>query len=209
MHILDSIGNTPLLSLERIAKDAPGVRLLGKAEFSNPSGSVKDRAAHFITGMGAAGTFVGVSRRLKRDMTRLSAGAAERIRAEGERLYPDECCGLLLGREAAEDGTRVILEALPTANAREAGERHHRFVIEADDFLRGELAARAKGLAVVGVYHSHPDHPALPSAYDREHALPYYSYIIVAVENGRSAAMNSFVLDADRSGFSREEMVRG
>jgi proteasome lid subunit RPN8/RPN11 len=140
-------------------------------------------------------------------MTRLSAGAAERIRAEGERLYPDECCGLLLGREDA-DGTRVISEALPVTNAREAGERHHRFVIEADDFLRGELAARERGLGVVGIYHSHPDHPALPSEYDREHALPYYSYIIVAIENGRSAAMNSFVLDADRSGFSREVIER-
>jgi proteasome lid subunit RPN8/RPN11 len=141
-------------------------------------------------------------------MTRLSAGAAERIRAEGERLYPDECCGFLLGLDDA-GGTRVISEALPAANAREAGERHHRFVIEADDFLRGELAARAKGLDVVGIYHSHPDHPALPSEYDREHALPYYSYIIVAVENGKAAAMAGFVLDADRSGFSREEMDLG
>jgi proteasome lid subunit RPN8/RPN11 len=139
-------------------------------------------------------------------MTRLSASAAERIRAEGERAYPDECCGLLLGRDEA-DGTRALLEALPGENAREAGERRRRFVIEADDFLRGELSARARGLDVVGIYHSHPDHPALPSEYDREHALPYYSYIIVAVENGRAAAMNGFVLAADRSGFLEDAVV--
>jgi proteasome lid subunit RPN8/RPN11 len=137
-------------------------------------------------------------------MTRLSAGAAERICAEGESLYPHECCGLLLGREDG-DG-RAILEALPIENAREEGERHHRFVIEADDFLRGELAARKKGLDVLGIYHSHPDHPAQPSDYDCEHALPYYSYIIVAVEKGRAAALHSFVLAPDRSGFAQESI---
>ncbi|MDR2354927.1 MAG: M67 family metallopeptidase [Clostridiales Family XIII bacterium] len=137
-------------------------------------------------------------------MMRLSAGAAERIRAEGERLYPSECCGLLLGGAAGE-GVRTVLCALPIKNAREARERHHRFVIEADDFLRGERAARERGMDVVGVYHSHPDHPARPSDYDREHALPYYSYIIVAVEKGRAAELRSFVPAEDRSDFFREE----
>jgi proteasome lid subunit RPN8/RPN11 len=138
-------------------------------------------------------------------MMRLSAGAAARIRAEGERLYPDACCGLLLGR-ADGHRARAVVDRIPTENAREAGERRRRFVIEAGDFLRGELAARKRGLDVVGVYHSHPDHPALPSEYDRAHALPYYSYIIVAVEKGRAADLRSFVLAADRSGFSQEEI---
>jgi proteasome lid subunit RPN8/RPN11 len=137
-------------------------------------------------------------------MIRLSAGAAERIRAEGERSYPDECCGLLLG--GGDGDAREILEAMPVENAREAGERRRRFVIEADDFLRGELAARGRGMGVVGIYHSHPDHPALPSDYDLEHALPYYSYIIVAVENGRAAALRSFALAPDRSAFPEEEI---
>jgi proteasome lid subunit RPN8/RPN11 len=147
-------------------------------------------------------------------MMRLSAGAAARIRAEGERLYPDECCGLLLGRAGAGDGNgsssddaRAVLDLLPIENAREAEERRRRFIIEADDFLRGELTARKRGMDVVGVYHSHPDHPALPSEYDRAHALPYYSYIIVAVEKGRAAALRSFVLSADLRVFSQEEII--
>ncbi|MDR1572273.1 MAG: M67 family metallopeptidase [Clostridiales Family XIII bacterium] len=138
-------------------------------------------------------------------MTRLSAEAEKLIREEGERAYPDECCGLLIGADGA-DGARSVSAALPVENARVEGERGRRFAIGPDDFMRGEAAARRMGMGVVGVYHSHPDHPETPSEYDRERALPYYSYIIVAVEKGRSAALGSFLLAPDRSGFLREPL---
>jgi proteasome lid subunit RPN8/RPN11 len=138
-------------------------------------------------------------------MIRLSAGAEARIRSESERSYPDECCGLLLGVDAG-DGTRTVQGAAPAENAWKAGERGRRFAIEPGDFLRGELEARKQGMDVVGVYHSHPDRPALPSDRDLEYALPYYSYIIVAVKGGRAEELGGFTLAPDRSGFLRESL---
>jgi proteasome lid subunit RPN8/RPN11 len=138
-------------------------------------------------------------------MIRLSAGAEARIRSESERSYPDECCGLLLGGDDG-DGTRTVQGIAPVRNAGEAGERGRRFAIGPDDFLRAELEAREKGMDVIGVYHSHPDRPALPSDRDLEYALPHYSYIIVAARNGRAAELGGFVLAPDRSGFLRERL---
>jgi proteasome lid subunit RPN8/RPN11 len=125
------------------------------------------------------------------------------INAEGEGAYPDECCGAILGR-VGESGEKSADEIMPVLNAREEGERHHRFVIEPDDFMRVERAARGHGLDVVGFYHSHPDHPASPSDYDCEHALPFYSYVILAVGGGKAGELTSWELSADRACFIRE-----
>jgi proteasome lid subunit RPN8/RPN11 len=125
------------------------------------------------------------------------------IRDEGERAYPNECCGILLGRLEEAD-KRVVTEAVAAGNARETEEQYHRFVIDPADFLRTELTARKKGLDVIGFYHSHPDHQACPSDYDREHALPFYSYVIVAVEKGSAGSVTSWELAADRSRFTQE-----
>jgi proteasome lid subunit RPN8/RPN11 len=129
--------------------------------------------------------------------------AEEQIRTEGKRTYPNECCGILLGN-VDESGRREVVEVLPVHNGREAEEQYHRFVIEPEDFLAGERAAREKGLGVIGFYHSHPDHPPMPSDYDREHALPWYSYIILAVDRGHAGTITSWELAADRSEFVRE-----
>jgi proteasome lid subunit RPN8/RPN11 len=128
------------------------------------------------------------------------------IRAEGEKTYPNECCGVLLGR-IDDEGVRNVDEILPIDNARDAGEQYHRFRIEADDFMRAEQLAREKGKDVLGFYHSHPDHPAKPSEYDREYALPFYAYIIVAVEKGRAAELTSWELATDRSRFEAEQVL--
>ncbi|MDR3296438.1 MAG: M67 family metallopeptidase [Clostridiales Family XIII bacterium] len=143
-------------------------------------------------------------------MITFAAGAADAIRAEGEKTYPHECCGAILGRVTDPGisggfGLREAEAVVPVENAREPEAQYHRFVIEADDVMRVELAARRQGLDVLGFYHSHPDHPARPSEYDHEHALPFYSYVIVAVEKGRAAALTSWRLTADRSGFIEEE----
>ncbi|MDR3271669.1 MAG: M67 family metallopeptidase [Peptococcaceae bacterium] len=126
------------------------------------------------------------------------------IRAHGERLYPNECCGVILG--LVTEDVREAADTLPVDNARADGEAYHRFVILPEDFMRAELAARARGLEIIGVYHSHPDHPAAPSAYDREHAWPFYSYIIVSVEKGKAADIKSFTLSGDRSLMEEEEI---
>jgi proteasome lid subunit RPN8/RPN11 len=146
-------------------------------------------------------------------MISFAAGTADAIRAEGEKNYPHECCGAILGRAAdpcisGDGGLRAAKAVVPIENAREAEAQYHRFIIEADDVMRVELAARKQGLDILGFYHSHPDHPARPSDYDQEHALPFYSYVIVAVEKGGAAALTSWRLTADRSGFVEEEIAQ-
>ena len=111
----------------------------------------------------------------------ISGHLAEKIRAHGAETYPHECCGALLGRDS---------NAVLASN-------------------RGEgslTAAREKGLDVVGWYHSHPDHPAAPSEYDRDHAWPWYSYIIVSVANGKPEQMTSWRLNDDRAQFTSEDL---
>jgi proteasome lid subunit RPN8/RPN11 len=134
------------------------------------------------------------------------------IRAEGEKAYPNECCGILLGAldEAAGSGTvmRNAEGIIPIENSREEAEQYHRFEIQPEDLMRAELAARKAGRDVLGFYHSHPDHPAEPSDFDREHALPYYSYLIVSVEKGRAANVRSWELTPDREQFLEEELWR-
>ncbi|MBS7328284.1 MAG: M67 family metallopeptidase [Oxalobacter sp.] len=118
------------------------------------------------------------------------------IDAHGEETYPNECCGIMLG-EVLDDGTKVLEELLPVDNSREDGEQYHRFEIKAEDLLEAEKVAASRHLDVVGFYHSHPDHPSVPSEYDRSHAFLFYSYIIVAVEKGRAGAFTSWELDKD------------
>ena len=130
-----------------------------------------------------------------------------RIEAEGSAAYPNECCGILIGRDV--DGRRLVERLEPGQNVFQAEERYHRFSIDPRAQLRAERQAEAEGKVVLGFYHSHPDHPARPSEYDREHAWPFYSYVIVAVEKGKPAAMTSWVLDAQTSQFLTQTIVGG
>ena len=122
-----------------------------------------------------------------------------------EQTYPDECCGALLGLEA--DGVKTVCEILPITNAREQAEQYHRFTIEPDDVMKAERTAMKKGLDVLGFYHSHPDHPAKPSDYDREHALPVWSYPIVSVLSGKAAEIKCWLLSDDREIFNEEAIT--
>ncbi|HLM02251.1 MAG TPA: M67 family metallopeptidase, partial [Pyrinomonadaceae bacterium] len=115
-----------------------------------------------------------------------------------------ECCGLLLGNFAEDKKT--VTEVFPIENAREAEARHNRSLITPRDLLRGERCAREKKLDVVGNYHSHPDHPARPSQFDLDHALPVWSYVIVSVEKGKASDSRSWEMRADRSKFIEEEV---
>jgi proteasome lid subunit RPN8/RPN11 len=129
----------------------------------------------------------------------------QEIAAHGERDYPHECCGLLLGH-FAESGLKNIIEIYPISNAREEAAKRNRFLIRPEELLRGEKHAANNGLEVVGFYHSHPDHPAVPSAYDLEHAWPVYSYIVVAVRAGAAADLRSWEMEPDRLKFTEEEI---
>ncbi|HKO99785.1 MAG TPA: M67 family metallopeptidase [Pyrinomonadaceae bacterium] len=138
-------------------------------------------------------------------MLGLSSSQREEICAHGDRDYPHECCGLLLGR-FEEDGSKVCVETYPISNAREEAAKRNRFLIRPEELLRGEKYAAARNLEVVGFYHSHPDHPAVPSVYDLEHAWPIYSYIVVAVKAGQAEDLRSWEMRADRSQFDEENV---
>jgi proteasome lid subunit RPN8/RPN11 len=146
----------------------------------------------------------------------ISKDLAEKIRRHGAETYPHECCGALLGLDhdlpagmdaqaGARDAPREVLALFPLLNRRDDSPRN-RFSVTGDDVRAAEKAARERKLQVIGWYHSHPDHPALPSEYDREHAWPWYSYIIVSVHGGALQEMTSWRLADDRTEFLPEEM---
>lgn len=130
----------------------------------------------------------------------------ERIAAHGAASYPYEGCGLLLGR--AENGRNVVVDARPLANVWPVeSEKPERFRIAEDDWRDVELEAMREGLDVVGIFHSHPDHPPVASLRDLAWASwPGYSYLITQVVDGRAALSRSWQLAADRSSFVEEAL---
>ena len=125
---------------------------------------------------------------------RLPESLADEIRRHGEAAYPAECCGALIGR--VEGDGKEVVRLRPAVNRRT--DDPHRYLIAPDDLRRLEAEVRAAGREIVGYYHSHPDHPAAPSAFDANHAWPWYSYVIVRIDRGRGAELASWVLADDR-----------
>ena len=129
----------------------------------------------------------------------------QEIRDHGARDYPNECCGAMLGTDRDSQG-REVRALFPLINRRDDSPRN-RFSITPDDFRAAERAAAERGLDLLGWYHSHPDHPARPSEFDREHAWPWYSYVIVSVQGGVPKELTSWQLEDDRSKFQPETVV--
>jgi proteasome lid subunit RPN8/RPN11 len=125
------------------------------------------------------------------------------VNEHARRDYPHECCGFLLGKEV--NGWKLVVEVRAVENVRHDSPRN-RFLISPSDFRAGERYAREQKLDILGFYHSHPDHPARPSQYDQEHAWPWFSYIIVSVQQGTPGEVTSWELAEDRSQFHRETM---
>ena len=119
------------------------------------------------------------------------------IRRHGRETYPHECCGALIGH-----ASRVTL-AMALPNKTEEGPRR-RFLVRPADYQAAERYASTLGAALLGFYHSHPDHLARPSQYDLDHAWPSFAYIIVAVKDGEPQAMTSWRLREDRSAFDED-----
>ena len=126
------------------------------------------------------------------------------IRDHGREAYPEECCGALLGQR--QDGAVSVIRVERLPNARE-GDRRRRYVIAPADYVRAEESADRDGLSLVGFYHSHPDHPAVPSEYDRAHALPFFHYLVLAVAGGQPGEAAAWILEEDRNVFVKEELV--
>ncbi|HEV2853105.1 MAG TPA: M67 family metallopeptidase [Thermoanaerobaculia bacterium] len=129
------------------------------------------------------------------------------ICSHAEEIYPEECCGFLMGHAVGEL-TRIERILLVTNEWEDEDSRHKRYLIHPEIVFEAHKEARAMGLDVVGYYHSHPDHPARPSEFDREHAWPGLSYVIVSVQGGKVAEARSWRLSDDRDRFEEEAVEK-
>ena len=132
----------------------------------------------------------------------ISQDILNQIHAHGEAAYPEEGAGFLLGHTDGE--RRQVTALLGLTNAREDAARHNRYLLTPQDYLLGEDEAARLGLDVLGVFHSHPDHPDRPSEFDREWAMPWFSYVITSVQAGHAVESRSWRLAEDHSAFVEE-----
>jgi proteasome lid subunit RPN8/RPN11 len=130
----------------------------------------------------------------------------DQIRDHGADAYPEEGCGFLLGTVTEDGDNRVT--AVRRATNRHPEWRTRRYQLTADDYREADAAAQEQGLDVVGIYHSHPDHPARPSETDLEEAtFPGYTYVIVSVQDGTPDELTAWSLAPDRSEFREEDIA--
>lgn len=134
----------------------------------------------------------------------IPAEVAEEIRRAGEAGYPHEICGVLVGEEGEP---RRVARAVPAPNRTEE-DRKRRYFLDPLAYAKIEREADARDESVLGFYHTHPDHPALPSETDRQGAAPWpgFSFLILAVEKGKAVVWTSWRLDAT-NGLFVEEVV--
>jgi proteasome lid subunit RPN8/RPN11 len=127
-------------------------------------------------------------------LSRLPAAVEAQLRRHCEAQYPNEACGALFGQG---DGTTApwLVTELSAAPNEHGDDQRRRYLVPPYFQLQAERHAQATDQEVLGYYHSHPDHPAQPSEYDRAHAWFGYLYLICSVQEGRSTDLNAFTLD--------------
>jgi len=123
------------------------------------------------------------------------------MRQHAEEHFPDECCGFLYGHD--NDVSRNIMQAVPVLNAKE-GDKRRRFEISPQDYMKAERYALQQQTTLLGVYHSHPQHPAIASEHDLKQAMPYFSYVILSVMDGKTADIKSWQLNEANTAFAEE-----
>lgn len=151
-------------------------------------------------------------------MLKLNSHHLQIIQTHAETTYPEECCGLLLGQ--IQGDTKTLIEVLPTENSwgdeavdnfqaietSNKTSKRNRFSIAPRVMFEVQKETRDRHLDIIGIFHSHPDHPARPSEFDRAIAWAAYSYIIVSVQNGKATDLKSWILD-DEHKFQPEEII--
>ena len=137
-------------------------------------------------------------------MLHISRKTEIEILADALRSFPDECCGFMFGTENGEE--RTISEIQIVNNAK-VGDKRRRFEITPFDYMKAEQYAEANNLLLLGVYHSHPNHPSVPSEHDRVVAQPYFSYIIIAVRENEFVSLQTWRLNDDFQ-FDEEQIAR-
>ncbi|WP_297455897.1 M67 family metallopeptidase [Persephonella sp.] len=136
-------------------------------------------------------------------MLKIKKEVIEEIKKQGEGGYPYEICGFLIGEIDFENNIRTAVEAFQVENQNKE-RANDRFEIAPQDYLKVENYADKRGLMIVGIYHTHPDHPDRPSETDLRFAQPDMSYIILSVKNGKAESWRSWELI---NGKFQEEQV--
>ena len=131
----------------------------------------------------------------------LSSEAWEVMRKDAENRFPFECCGFFYGKDGE---VRKVSLTTVVENSKE-GDQRRRFEISPLDYMRAEKKAAVEGLDLLGIYHSHPNHPAIPSVYDLKQAVPHFSYIIVSVKEAAFDHVRSWRLNDDGK-FAEEQI---
>lgn len=135
----------------------------------------------------------------------MTSPAIEIMKNEGISAFPDECCGFFYGIE--EGNSRHITTVIPVNNSKE-GDRRRRFEISPLDYIKAENYALQNKLQLLGVYHTHPLHPAIPSHHDLVQAMPYFSYVILSIEENKVADIRSWRLDEGKGVFEEEQITK-
>jgi proteasome lid subunit RPN8/RPN11 len=135
-------------------------------------------------------------------MIRIDKPAWDRMVTHAESTYPKECCGVMLGAD------QTVREAVALPNVYD-GPQEDFFVMDPDDLLRADAQARAKGLDIVGIFHSHPDCDAYFSRRDLEHSCSWFSYVVISIKQGRFDHANSYRPDPDQKAAPKEDLIHG
>jgi proteasome lid subunit RPN8/RPN11 len=145
----------------------------------------------------------------------LKTNHIEIIKNHAQITYPDECCGLILGYKNNE--YKTVVEIIPTENVwntqkgnftenPEEYSTSRRYAIAPQVMLQTQKEARNRNLNIIGIYHSHPNYPAIPSEWDRIYAWTEYSYVILSVQKGQAGELQSWTLD-DKHQFQPEKIA--
>lgn len=137
-------------------------------------------------------------------MIQIEASAWDVMVAHARDKFPRECCGVMIG--VTSDGNKTVKRAVPVENTYE-GPQEDRYEIRPTDLLRADREARAEGMDLIGIFHSHPNCDAYFSKTDLENSCPWYSFVVLSIKNGEFDHANSFLPNAEQTAADKEELV--
>jgi proteasome lid subunit RPN8/RPN11 len=137
-------------------------------------------------------------------MIKINSGAWETMVAHAQSTFPDECCGVMIGK--IDDEAKSVTAAVGLENAYK-GKQEDRYEIRPEDLLAADKNARAQGLDLIGIFHSHPDCDAYFSKTDLENSCPWYSFVVLSIKGGKFDHANSFLPNADQTAAEPEKLI--
>lgn len=136
-------------------------------------------------------------------MIQITQQVIQQMKEHAIKTFPNECCGFLFG--SLSEKSKIIDDAIEVKNSKQ-GDQRRRFEISPEDYMQGELYSEQHQTVFAGIYHSHPNHPAIPSEHDRNQAVPFFSYVILSVNENQVVDIKSWKLD--RTGNFKQEKIQ-